>query len=111
MPALLRILFNFSVIILPLIAFYALSRHHEYAADSLAVESTGEPEMAIRALVSLYRRTEVPTEHNSLMELFSTHPSLWRRIDAIALVGQVSPAYVSDVRASFAEAAVDDEKP
>jgi heat shock protein HtpX len=100
-----RIVFNFGVIFLPLIAFYALSRHHEYVADRSAVEATGEPEMAIRALVSLYRHAELPAEHGRLLELFSTHPELWRRVDAIAQMGRVSPEYVSKVRESFAEAA------
>jgi Zn-dependent protease with chaperone function len=104
MPTPWRISFNFGVILLPLIGFYALSRHHEYAADRLAVELTGEPETAIGALSSLYRHAEVPSEHSNLVELFSTHPALWRRVDAIARAGQVSPEYVSAVRGAFAGA-------
>lgn len=108
MPIPWRIWFNFGVILLPLIAFYALSRHHEYLADRTAVESTGEPEIAIAALVSLYRHTEVPTEHSSVVELFSTHPDLWHRVDEIATVKRVSPEYISRIRASFAEASSSD---
>ncbi len=106
MPMSLRIWFNFSVILLPLLASYALSRRHEYVADRSAVESTGEPEIAIRALISLYRHSEVPAEHGRVLELFSTHPELWRRVAAIARLGRVSPEYVSEVRASFEEATV-----
>lgn len=107
MPTLWRTSFNFAVILLPLVALYALSRRHEYEADRAAVESTGEPEIAIRALVSLYRRAEVPAEHNRLVELFSTHPQLWPRVDAIAQMGRVSPDLVSNIRGSFAEATGD----
>jgi len=104
------IFFNFVAIFLPLLVFYALSRHREYLADRLAVEVTGEPEMAIRALASLYRRAEVPTERSRFAELFSTHPGLWRRIDAIARLGGVSPEQVSEVRGNLMEAAAEDRK-
>jgi len=110
LPMRWRIFFNFGVILFPLMMFYALSRHREYAADRLAVEATGEPEMAIRALASLYRHAEVPTERSKFAELFSTHPGLWRRIDTIARLGGVSPEHVSDVRGSFMEAAAEDGK-
>jgi heat shock protein HtpX len=103
MPVSWKIVFNFGVILLPLISFYALSRHHEYVADRSAVEATGEPELAIRALVSLYRHSEVPAEQSRLTELFSTHPDLWRRVASIARVGQVPSEYISNVRASFAD--------
>ena len=100
-----RILFNFVSILFPLMVFYALSRRHEYVADRLAVKATNEPETAIRALAGLYRHTEVPVERSRFLELFSTHPGLWRRIDAIARFGGVAPEQVSEVRMSFTEAA------
>jgi Zn-dependent protease with chaperone function len=107
MPVSWKIAFNFGVILLPLISFYALSRHHEYVADRSAVETTGEPEFAIRALVSLYHHSEVPAEQSRLVELFSTHPALWRRVAAIARVGRVPPEYISDIRARFMDSAAD----
>jgi Zn-dependent protease with chaperone function len=83
-----RVLSNFAVILTPLVGFYLLSRHCEYAADRGAVEATGETEVAIRALTSLYEHTGVPTSSSRLQELFSTHPSLSRRLEAITRLGQ-----------------------
>lgn len=105
LPVTEKILFSFGVILIPLLFFYALSRRHEYAADRLAVEATREPEMAIRALTALYRRGELPSERSRFLELFSTHPSLWHRIDAIAHLGGLSPENMSQTRANFTEAA------
>jgi heat shock protein HtpX len=110
LPTPWRVVFNFVVILLPLMAFYAVSRYQEYRADRLAVEATGEPQMGILALVSLYRHTEVPAECSRFAELFSTHPELWRRVDEIARVGRVSPEFVSSVRGSFTEGATPDPK-
>jgi Zn-dependent protease with chaperone function len=101
MPA--RVTFNFAVILIPLVSYYALSRHHEHAADKVAVEATGQPEIGIRALVNLYRHLEVPTERSKILELFSTHPGLWNRVEEIARLGQVSPDLVSAIRESFSE--------
>lgn len=98
-----RVFLNFLAILLPLMVFYALSRSSEYKADRLAVEMTGEPAMAIRALVGLYRRADVPSQLGRFAELFSTHPRLWSRVDAIARQGRVSAAQVSEARESFME--------
>jgi Zn-dependent protease with chaperone function len=97
----------FLTILLPLPMFYALSRHHEYVADRLSVEATGEPEMAIRALAGLYRHADVPAERSPFAELFSTHPALWRRINAIARLGGVSPEFLVRTRESFTEVVPD----
>lgn len=99
-----RIFFNFVAILLPLMVFYALSRGREYKADRLSVEVTGEPEMAIRALAGLYRSAEVPTQLSRFAELFSTHPGLWSRVDAIARQGGVRAEQVSEALESLVEA-------
>jgi Zn-dependent protease with chaperone function len=99
-----KILFSFTVILMPLTLLYALSRRHEYAADRLAVQATKEPEMAIRALLALYRRSEVSAERHVFLEIFSTHPGLWCRINAIAKLGGLSPEHVLQARVSFKEA-------
>ncbi len=91
-----KILSNFIAILLPLAIFYALSRRHEYIADRLSVEATDEPEAAIRALTGLYRRAEIPVRFSRLVELFSTHPDLGSRIDAIARQGRISADAVVD---------------
>jgi Zn-dependent protease with chaperone function len=85
-----RVLFNFSVILTPLMVFYLLSRHFEYAADRASLELTGEPEAAIRALSNMYQHAGVPARRSRLQELFSTHPNLSQRLDAIARFGQPS---------------------
>ncbi len=77
------------VIIVPLLAIYYSSRRFEYAADAEAVDFTGEPETAIRALTNLHRIHEVPARADRFTELFMTHPSLTQRIEAIAKAGQI----------------------
>jgi Zn-dependent protease with chaperone function len=85
----LRPLVQVAVIIVPLLAIYYSSRRFEYAADAEAVDFTGEPENAIRALTNLHRIHEVPTRCDRFTELFMTHPSLTQRIEAIAKAGQI----------------------
>ena len=87
--ATLRPFVDFSLILGPVLAFYYWSRRHEYAADRAAVEFTRDPETGIRALASLYRVTQAPTDSNGLTELFMTHPSFRHRAQAIALVGKM----------------------
>lgn len=85
----LRPLVEVAVIIVPLLAIYYSSRRFEYAADAEAVDFTGEPETAIRALTNLHRIHEVPARCDWFTELFMTHPSLTQRIEAIAKAGQI----------------------
>jgi STE24 endopeptidase len=85
----LRPLVQVALIIVPLLAIYYSSRRFEYAADAEAVDFTGEPENAIRALTNLHRIHEVPTRCDRFTELFMTHPSLTQRIEAIAKAGQI----------------------
>ena len=85
----LRIFAHFAVIFGPLCAFYYISRQFEYSADRAAVEFTGEPEAAIQSLARLHKLEDVPSQHSKFSELFMTHPSLARRVDAIGRIGQV----------------------
>jgi Zn-dependent protease with chaperone function len=78
-----------AVVIGPLIAIYYFSRRFEYAADAFAVDFTGNPETAIRALVNLHKIHEVPAQYDGFTELFMTHPSLADRVKAIARAGQI----------------------
>ena len=59
------------------------SRRFEYAADKQAADFTREPE-AIRARANLYQSDELPGRPGPRSELFMTHPTLVRRIGAIA---------------------------
>ena len=71
-------------VLLPLLTFYFVSRRFEYGADREGVEAVGQAEVAIDALLSLYRHTGAPTSSGLLEEFFSTHPSLDRRLRSIA---------------------------
>jgi len=78
-----------AVVIGPLIAIYYFSRRFEYAADAFAVDFTGDPETAIRALVNLHKIHEVPARSGRFTELFMTHPPLALRTAAIAEAGRI----------------------
>jgi Zn-dependent protease with chaperone function len=90
-----RPLFNLAVVYLPMIGFYYSSRRAEFEADREAVLYTGDPETSIRALVNLYQTASVPVRCSKLNELFQTHPSLIRRVLAIAQVGELPNDRVS----------------
>lgn len=85
-----RVLFNFSVILTPVMMSYLLSRRFEYAADRASLELTGDPEAAIRALSNMYQHVGVPAPRSRFQELFATHPNLSHRLEAIARFGQRS---------------------
>lgn len=88
---------QFAVIFGPLGAIYYFSRQFEYSADRVAVEFTGEPEVAIRGLVNLYKADEIPLQASKFFEFFMTHPSLASRVDAIARIGQIPAQQLSTV--------------
>ncbi len=92
-----RPLLDLAVIYIPTIGFYYFSRRAEFEADREAVTHTGDPESAIRALANLYQCTGVPVRWNGLAELFQTHPSLTKRILAIAQVGELPKDRVSKI--------------
>jgi len=81
------IVLNFCAIFVPMMASDALSRHFEYAADRGAVDLTGEAEAGVKSLTDMYRHTEVPAQSSRFHEMFSTHPVLSRRVQAIRRAG------------------------
>lgn len=85
-----RIAMWWVTVFVPLLTFYFMSRRFEYEADRSAADLVDQGEIGIAALLSLYRRTGAPTSSSFLEELFSTHPSLQKRIRKIALVSGVS---------------------
>jgi Zn-dependent protease with chaperone function len=84
-----RPLFDLVVVYGPVLGFYYFSRRAEFEADREAVLVTGDPETAIRSLVNLYRSRSVPDRDSQLSELFQTHPSLTKRVLAIARIGDL----------------------
>jgi Zn-dependent protease with chaperone function len=100
-----QVLLRFGLILIPLMVSNAVARRFEFAADRAAVEVTEEPEAAIRALGALYYFSGVPARLGSFQELFLTPPSLGKRINAIARVGNVSVEKVNKIRRQFDEEA------
>jgi Zn-dependent protease with chaperone function len=84
-----RPLLDLIVVYGPMLGFYYFSRRAEFEADREAVLFTGDPETAIRSLVNLYRSSSVPVRGSNLSEIFQTHPSLTRRVLAIARVADL----------------------
>jgi Zn-dependent protease with chaperone function len=105
LPLLWQVVFKFGVILIPLLVCCFVSRRFEFEADRIAVESTGDGEVAVRALAALYWRSGIPAKCNNFDELFLTHPSLSKRIEAVACVGQVSAECVTQIRQQFEDRA------
>lgn len=84
----------------PVIVLKYVSRRQEYEADKTAVEFTGDPETAIRALARLYRAGMIPANCNQFTQLFLSHPSLVRRATAIARTGHLPIERVNSILAS-----------
>ncbi|MFZ0420172.1 MAG: M48 family metalloprotease [Candidatus Sulfotelmatobacter sp.] len=85
-----RAVIDLMFLLLPVLGLYSVSRRFEYSADRGAVEFTANPAAAIEALENLYRATGT-AEQGRISELFQTHPTLSRRVAAIASLGKVSP--------------------
>jgi Zn-dependent protease with chaperone function len=93
----LHALAQIAVIFMPLTVIYYFSRQWEYSADRVAVEFTGATEVAIRGLMNLHKVDNVPMQTARFSELFMTHPSLTRRVDEIAKIGQIPAQQLSRI--------------
>ena len=83
---------------LSLVIRFALSRSREYLADAGSVELTKNPDAMIAALRKIEGRSEMPAvpsgimemcienQKNSVADLFSTHPTVQRRVDKLVAV-------------------------
>jgi heat shock protein HtpX len=94
---------------LSLVIRFALSRSREYLADAGAVELTKNPDAMIGALRKIEGRSEMPSvpsgimemcienQKNSIADLFSTHPSVQRRVEKLMAVagGRDRPAEIT----------------
>jgi Zn-dependent protease with chaperone function len=92
-------------IIGPLVVLYFVSRSFEYSADGEAVEFTGDAETAIWAMVNLHDNRELPAAEDRFTELFTTHPTLEHRIQAIADCGRMPDARLIDILAKARKSA------
>jgi heat shock protein HtpX len=80
---------------LSLVIRFALSRSREYLADAGSVELTKNPDAMISALRKIEGKSEMPSvpsgimemcienKRNTVADLFSTHPSVQRRVDKL----------------------------
>jgi Zn-dependent protease with chaperone function len=96
------------LLLIPLLSYYAISRHFEYEADNASVRLVGNPEAEIRSLAALYRKTSTPIEHSNFLELLMTHPNFMNRISAVAKLGSVPSSRVSQI---LSEAGITDGVP
>jgi heat shock protein HtpX len=83
---------------LSLVIRFALSRSREYLADAGSVELTKNPDAMIAALRKIEGRAEMPSvpsgimemcienQKNSVADLFSTHPTIERRVAKLVAV-------------------------
>ena len=83
---------------LSLVIRFALSRSREYLADAGSVELTKNPDAMISALRKIEGKSEMPAvpsgimemcienQKNTVADLFSTHPSVQRRVDKLIAV-------------------------
>lgn len=83
---------------LSLVIRFALSRSREYLADAGSVELTKNPDAMISALRKIEGKAEMPAvpsgimemcienQKNSIADLFSTHPTVQRRVDKLMAV-------------------------
>jgi heat shock protein HtpX len=107
---------------LSLVIRFALSRSREYLADAGSVELTKNPDAMISALRKIEGHAEMPAvpsgimemcienQKNSIADMFSTHPSVQRRVDKLVEVaGGHDLGKLENVSAAPAEAAAADE--
>ncbi|MGL5447352.1 MAG: M48 family metallopeptidase [Rhabdaerophilum sp.] len=82
--------------ILAVVIRFALSRSREYLADAGAVELTKNPDAMISALLKISGRADIPgvpsgvmdmcieNDPNDFADIFSTHPSIAKRVQALS---------------------------
>ncbi len=89
-----RVVMNFTAILLPLIVFNYVSRQYEYLADRDGVEISGA-DNAVRTLVTMYAHAGLPSR-GAIADVFSTHPSLRHRIEQIEKSSKIPSHHFSE---------------
>ncbi|MEM9091721.1 MAG: M48 family metalloprotease [Cyanobacteria bacterium P01_F01_bin.53] len=85
--------------------FYSTSRRFEYQADAQAALMTGNPQALMGGLVKVARLNRTPLQWGKLSESMMTHPSMQRRVMAIAERYDVSAAEVDVLLAEASDGA------
>lgn len=86
-------------LLVPIFAYYAISRRFEYEADRDAVRFTGNAEAGICALAAVYAKAGAPIERSRFLELFATHPNILNRVFAISHLGNIPRNHVLEILA------------
>lgn len=73
-----------------LLLFYAVSRRFERSADEGAVQLTSDPEALITGLLKISKLNLMPFQWSKSTGMFLTHPSMLKRVQHIASIGNVS---------------------
>ncbi len=85
-PEIILVLYIFALAL-----FYLQSRYMEHVADAGSVQLSGDPEAAITALLKLSRLNLTPVQWDKVTGTMLTHPSTLKRVQRIAVIGQVAP--------------------
>ena len=75
-------------------------RKREFAADASAAALTGDPRAMISSLARISRNNDSPLHMNSIAEWFSSHPSMTKRIAALAGAARLEAAEVESLIAN-----------
>ena len=89
--------------ILPIAIFFVSlrgSRKREFAADASAAALTGDPRAMISSLARIARNNDSPVHMNTIVEWFSSHPSMTRRIATLAAAARLEAAEVQSLSAN-----------
>jgi len=99
--------FTYAIIVLAsTVSTYTFTRRFEYEADAGAVAATGDPQAAICALFKLAELNLHPLQWSRWSEKWVTHPSMMRRVKAIATRAQIPEASMQVLTTSGVEPAL-----
>src|SRR2546430_10378795 len=98
-------IYSFTVLASTVIT-YTFTRRFEYEADAGAVAATGDPQAAICALFKLAELNLHPLQWSKWSEKWVTHPSMMRRVKAIATRAQIPEVSIPDIAARGVEPAL-----
>ena len=98
-------IYSFTVLASTVIT-YTFTRRFEYEADAGAVAATGDPQAAICALFKLAELNLHPLQWSRWSEKWVTHPSMMRRVKAIATRAQIPEVSIPDIAARGVEPAL-----